>query len=194
MTLATDNPIPIALALLDRQWPVVPALADEFGAEAVTELERDPRYVIGRLQQALTALLATDLPPMDPQTSLLSRPSPTPSPGACTTTGRAQAARTRSATRAAPTGTRPTGTTPWPAPSVPSATSPLTRPGAPTTRAHRRAAKQPTLRDPLFPGILGVRSYWIMPHRPRRCTKSGCTADRSRRRVGTYAAASSSTS
>jgi hypothetical protein len=73
MTLATDNPIPIALALLDRQWPGPPALADEFGAEATNALERDPRYVIGRLQQALTALLAADLPPMDPQTSLLSQ-------------------------------------------------------------------------------------------------------------------------
>jgi hypothetical protein len=73
MTLAADNPIPVALALLDRHWPGAPALADAFGVEAVTALERDRRYVIGRLQQALTALLATDLPPMDPQTSLLSQ-------------------------------------------------------------------------------------------------------------------------
>ena len=65
--------IPIALALLDRQWPDGPALLEEAGPNAVTALERDPRYVIGRLQQALTALLATELPPMDPPTSLLSQ-------------------------------------------------------------------------------------------------------------------------
>jgi hypothetical protein len=77
MTNATpsrhDDPVPVALALLDRQWPDGPALAEEAGLDAATALERDPRYVIGRLQQALTALLAADLPPMDAQTSLLSR-------------------------------------------------------------------------------------------------------------------------
>jgi hypothetical protein len=81
MTLTTpqsDGPVPIALALLDRQWPVSPPLADTAGAStpgagAATALESDPRYLIGRLQQALTTLLATDLPPMDAQTSLLSQ-------------------------------------------------------------------------------------------------------------------------
>ncbi len=68
-----DGPIPVALALLDRQWPDGPALAEQAGADVVTALENDPRYVIGRLQQALSTLLAADLPPMDPQTSLLSR-------------------------------------------------------------------------------------------------------------------------
>jgi hypothetical protein len=38
----------------------------------VTALETNPRYLIGRFQQALTALLAVDLPPMDTLTSLLS--------------------------------------------------------------------------------------------------------------------------
>ena len=71
-----SGPVPVALALLDRQWPASPALTDAAGTSAsgaVTALESDPRYVIGRLQQAITALLAADLPPMDPQTSLLSR-------------------------------------------------------------------------------------------------------------------------
>lgn len=70
---ARDNPIPVAVALLDQHWPTVPALADGPGAGTLTKLEADPRYLIGRLQQALTALLAADLPPMDPQTSLLSQ-------------------------------------------------------------------------------------------------------------------------
>jgi hypothetical protein len=73
MTVATDHAIPVALALLDRQWPGGPALADAAGPEAATTLERDARYVIGRLQQALTTLLAADLPPMDPQTFMLSQ-------------------------------------------------------------------------------------------------------------------------
>jgi hypothetical protein len=68
-----DDPIPVALALLDRQWPNGPALAEEAGLDAATALERDPRYVIGRLQQALSTLLAVDLSPMDAQTSLLSQ-------------------------------------------------------------------------------------------------------------------------
>lgn len=77
MTDATSrvpaSPISVALALLDRRWPEGPPLAEEAGPDAATALERDPRYVIGRLQQALTTLLADDLPPMDHQTSLLSQ-------------------------------------------------------------------------------------------------------------------------
>jgi hypothetical protein len=61
------HPVPVALALLDRQWPACPTLAD-----TVAGLYTDRRYLIGRLQQALTCLLAEDLPPMDAQTSLLS--------------------------------------------------------------------------------------------------------------------------
>jgi hypothetical protein len=69
--------VPVALALLDRQWPANPPLADTVGASTrevniVTTLESDPRYLIGRFQQALTELLANDLPQMDDMTSLLS--------------------------------------------------------------------------------------------------------------------------
>lgn len=71
------DPVPVAMALLDRQWPSSPPLADTVGASAtaasaVTALETDPRYIIGRLQQAITVLLSVDLPPMDAETSLLS--------------------------------------------------------------------------------------------------------------------------
>jgi hypothetical protein len=73
-----NGPVPVALALLDRQWPSAPPLADSIGADdarasAVIALESNPRYLIGRFQQALTALLATDLPPMDNTTALLSQ-------------------------------------------------------------------------------------------------------------------------
>jgi len=71
--ISPDDPIPVALALLDRQLPFNPALADIAGANAMTALEADPRYLIGRLHQILTTLLAADLPPMDAQTSLLSQ-------------------------------------------------------------------------------------------------------------------------
>jgi hypothetical protein len=72
-----DNPVSVALALLDRKWPAEPPLTDIVGASAaavgtLTALESDPRYLIGRFQQALSALLAADLPPMDTLTSLLS--------------------------------------------------------------------------------------------------------------------------
>jgi hypothetical protein len=53
--------------------PSVAALVDGPGGQALAKLESDPRYLIGRLQQALTTLLATDLPPMDPRTALLSQ-------------------------------------------------------------------------------------------------------------------------
>jgi hypothetical protein len=72
-----DDPVPVALALLDREWPSGPPLTDIVGAstatvDAVTALQTDPRYLIGRFQQALSALLAAELPPMDTLTSLLS--------------------------------------------------------------------------------------------------------------------------
>jgi hypothetical protein len=63
-----SHPVPVALALLDRRWPASPALAD-----ALAGLEQDPRYLIGRLQQALTILMADGLPSMDAQTALLSQ-------------------------------------------------------------------------------------------------------------------------
>jgi hypothetical protein len=67
------DPVPVALALLDRWWPEVPSLADQPRADNLADLESNPRYLIGRLQQALTTLLAGSLPPMDPQTELLSQ-------------------------------------------------------------------------------------------------------------------------
>jgi hypothetical protein len=70
---APDNAIPVALALLDRRQPLTPALADTAGHDDMTALEADPRYVIGRVHQALTDLLAEDLPPTDTPTSLLSQ-------------------------------------------------------------------------------------------------------------------------
>jgi hypothetical protein len=66
------GPVPVALALLEQQWPATPAVADSTGIAAMTALASDPRYLIGRLQQAITTLMAAGLPPMDPQTSLLS--------------------------------------------------------------------------------------------------------------------------
>jgi hypothetical protein len=67
------GPIPVALALLDQQWPPVSAMQDGTTGEGLARLKTDPRYLLGRLQQAMTVLLATDLPAMDPQTALLSQ-------------------------------------------------------------------------------------------------------------------------
>jgi hypothetical protein len=69
----TTGPVGVALALLERHWPSCPALEDSIDGRAPVCLERDPRYLIGRLQQALTVLLEQDLPPMDGQTALLSQ-------------------------------------------------------------------------------------------------------------------------
>lgn len=69
---ATARPVTLALALLDQAWPENPALADAAGPAALTALRDDSRYLIGRLTQALTVLLASNLPPMDAQTTLLS--------------------------------------------------------------------------------------------------------------------------
>ncbi len=71
------GPVPVAVALLDRVWAGVPHLAGAAGASvarraALSDLEKDPRYLIGRFQQALTALLDADLPPMDAMTCLVS--------------------------------------------------------------------------------------------------------------------------
>jgi hypothetical protein len=68
----TNGPICTALALLEQHWPSCPALEDSIDTRGPVGLERDPRYLIGRLQQALTVLLEQDLPPMDAQTALLS--------------------------------------------------------------------------------------------------------------------------
>jgi len=69
----TAGPVGVALALLEQHWPSCPALEDSIDTHAPAGLERDPRYLIGRLQQALTVLLEQDLPPMDAQTALLSQ-------------------------------------------------------------------------------------------------------------------------
>ena len=69
----TNGPVCVALALLEQHWPSCPALEDSIDTRAPVGLERDPRYLIGRLQQALTVLLEHDLPPMDAQTALLSQ-------------------------------------------------------------------------------------------------------------------------
>jgi hypothetical protein len=95
----------MALALLEQHWPSCPALEDSIDTRGPVGLERDPRYLIGRFQQALTVLLEQDLPPMDAQTALLSQ-----------ALADALAWRTRnpvktSVTRALPTGRKLTATT-----------------------------------------------------------------------------------
>ena len=69
----TAGPVGVALALLEEHWPSCPALEDSIDTRAPVGLERDPRYLIGRLQQALTVLLEQDLTPMDAQTALMSQ-------------------------------------------------------------------------------------------------------------------------
>ena len=69
----TTERVAVALALLEQHWPTCPALEDSVHSRAPAGLEHDPRYLIGRLQQALTVLLEQDLPPMDAQTALLSQ-------------------------------------------------------------------------------------------------------------------------
>jgi hypothetical protein len=65
--------VPVALALLDQCWPPAPLPDGTAAADALAALANDPRYLMGRFQQALSVLLAADLPPMDPLTSLLSQ-------------------------------------------------------------------------------------------------------------------------
>jgi hypothetical protein len=69
----TNGPVDVALALLEQHWPSCPALEDSIDTRTSADFERDPRYLIGRLQQALTVLLEQHLPPMDAQTALLSQ-------------------------------------------------------------------------------------------------------------------------
>ena len=72
-----DTRAAVARALLDRYFPVDNVIADnmlhnlrgDFAAYA--EMESDPRYLIGRLQQALTALLQRETPPLDATMTLL---------------------------------------------------------------------------------------------------------------------------
>jgi hypothetical protein len=72
-----DTRAAVARALLDRYCPVENVIDDNalhnlFGdGAAKTEIESDPRYLIGRLQQALTALLQRETPPLDATMTLL---------------------------------------------------------------------------------------------------------------------------
>jgi hypothetical protein len=68
-----DQPVAVALALIDQRWPSVPALSTIAGNGALTRLEDDPRYLVGRLQQAINVLMAPNLAPADPMTLLLSQ-------------------------------------------------------------------------------------------------------------------------
>ena len=64
----------VALTLLEQHWPSCPALEDSIYTRASAGLEQDPRYLIGRLQQALTVLLEQELPPMDVRPPCCPRP------------------------------------------------------------------------------------------------------------------------
>jgi len=72
-----DDRAVVARALLTRYVPVEPVISDEMAAflgrdiSSLSEIERDPRYLIGRLTQALTTLLADDVPPPDATGQLL---------------------------------------------------------------------------------------------------------------------------
>lgn len=76
-----DTRAAVARALLDQYVPILPVLDDQADAilgcferanpAKLDELHSDPRYIIGRLFQALTALLEQDVPPMDATASLL---------------------------------------------------------------------------------------------------------------------------
>jgi hypothetical protein len=68
-----DHPISLVLALLNERWPPIAALDDSPAGDVLAELASDPRYLVGRLQQAMTVLLEKDLPPVDPQSALLSQ-------------------------------------------------------------------------------------------------------------------------
>jgi hypothetical protein len=65
--------VSLVLALLDERWPSIAALDDSPVGDVLAELASDSRYLVGRLQQAMTVLLADDLPPVDPQSALLSQ-------------------------------------------------------------------------------------------------------------------------
>jgi hypothetical protein len=72
-THQSHSPVPLVLALLNQRWPSIAALDDSPAGDVLAGLASDPRYLVGRLQQAMTVLLADDLPPVDPQSALLSQ-------------------------------------------------------------------------------------------------------------------------
>jgi hypothetical protein len=65
--------VSLVLALLDHRWPSIAALDDSPTGDVLAEMASDPRYLVGRLQQAMTILLANELPPVDPQSAVLSQ-------------------------------------------------------------------------------------------------------------------------
>jgi hypothetical protein len=65
--------VSLVLALLDQRWPPIAALDDSPPGDVLAKLASDPRYLVGRLQQAMTVLLAENLPPVDPQSAVLSQ-------------------------------------------------------------------------------------------------------------------------
>jgi hypothetical protein len=68
-----NSPVSLVLALLDQRWPSIGSLDDSPAGDVLADLASDPRYLVGRLQQAMTVLLADDLPPVDSQSALLSQ-------------------------------------------------------------------------------------------------------------------------
>jgi hypothetical protein len=75
-----DTRAAIARALLDQYVPVHPVIDNQasgiFGFDRAAhgklgDLHSDPRYMIGRQFQALTALLEQEVPPMDATAQLL---------------------------------------------------------------------------------------------------------------------------
>src|SRR6266704_1112158 len=72
-----DDRAEVARALLTRYVPVEPVVSDTvaaflgWDAARFDRIERDPRYLIGRLTQALTALLEQEVPPPDATGQLL---------------------------------------------------------------------------------------------------------------------------
>ena len=72
-TYEPHSPVSLVLALLDQRWPTITALDDSPTGDVLAEMASDPRYLVGRLQQAMTVLLANDLPPVDSQSAVLSQ-------------------------------------------------------------------------------------------------------------------------
>jgi hypothetical protein len=76
-----DTRAAVARALLDQYVPILPVLDDQADGilgcferanpAKLDELHSDPRFIIGRLFQALTALLQSEVPPMDATAQLL---------------------------------------------------------------------------------------------------------------------------
>jgi hypothetical protein len=72
-----DDRVEVARALLRRYTADWPVISDEMLAflgwdgDALDELERDPRYLIGRFTQAIAELLQREMPPLDATAQLL---------------------------------------------------------------------------------------------------------------------------